>query len=77
MALGIGLVFLATTLVLRDFFSTGARWSDFLREGLTICGWVGLWKPIDIHLYRWWPLKAHSDLLSRLAGCPVEVVFEP
>ena len=43
---------------------------------LAICGWVGLWKPIDIHLYRWWPLRAHGRLLTRLSGCPVEVVFE-
>jgi hypothetical protein len=41
-----------------------------------ICGWVGLWKPIDIHLYRWWPLQSHGRLLSRLSRCPVEVVFE-
>ena len=75
-ALLIGLFFLAFTLVLRDLIPTGARWSDFVREGLTICGWVGLWKPIDIHLYRWWPLKAHGTLLSRLSKCPVEVVFE-
>jgi hypothetical protein len=50
--------------------------ADFVREGLTICGWVGLWKPIDIHLYRWWPLQAHGRLLTRLSGCPVEVAFE-
>jgi hypothetical protein len=75
-ALLIGLLFLATTLLLRDLIPAGARWSDFLREGLTICGWVGLWKPIDIHLYRWWPLKAHGRLLSRLSRCPVEVAFE-
>jgi hypothetical protein len=75
-ALLIGLLFLAATLVLRDLIPAGARWSDFIREGLTICGWVGLWKPIDIHLYRWWPLKAHGRLLSRLSQCPVEVAFE-
>lgn len=76
-ALAIGLIFLAATLVLRDLLPTGVRWAGFLAEGLTICGWVGLWKPIDIHLYRWWPLRAHSRLLSRLSRCPVEVVFEP
>jgi hypothetical protein len=72
----IGLVFLATTLVLRDLIAPGPRLPDFVREGLTICGWVGLWKPIDIHLYRWWPLQAHGKLLKRLSVCPVEVVFE-
>ena len=65
-----------SALVLRDLITPGYRLGDFLREGLTICGWVGLWKPIDIHLYRWWPLRAHGRLLTRLSGCPVEVVFE-
>ena len=74
-ALAIGLLFLAATLVLRGLIPANG-WTEFLREGLTICGWVGLWKPIDIHLYRWWPLKAHGDLLARIGRCQVEVVFE-
>jgi hypothetical protein len=72
----IGLLFLGTTLVLRDLITPGPNLPDFVREGLTICGWVGLWKPIDIHLYRWWPLQAHGRLLKRLSVCPVEVAFE-
>ena len=49
----------------------------FLAATLTICGWVGLWKPIDIHLYRWWPLRAQAGLQARLSACPVEVDFQP
>lgn len=75
-ALAIGLLFLAATLVLRGLIPAGG-WTEFVREGLTICGWVGLWKPIDILLYRWWPLQAHGDLLERIGRCQVEVVFEP
>ena len=75
-ALLIGLLFLAVTLVLRDLITPTHRLGEFLREGLMICGWVGLWKPIDIHLYRWWPLQAHGRLLARLSQCPVEVAFE-
>lgn len=74
-ALAIGGLFLAATLVLRGLIPEGG-WTEIIREGLTICGWVGLWKPIDIHLYRWWPLKAHGDLLARVSRCRVEVVFE-
>ena len=74
-ALAIGVLFLAATLVLRGLIPASG-WTEFVREGLTICGWVGLWKPIDIHLYRWWPLRAHGRLLTRLSDCPVEVVFE-
>jgi len=75
-ALLIGLLFLASTLLLRGLLPSNVGWMRFADEGLTICGWVGLWKPIDIHLYRWWPLKAHGDILARLSRCPVEVVFE-
>jgi hypothetical protein len=72
----IGLVFLGLMLVARSFVPSSGMWSDWLREGLIISGWVALWKPIDIHLYRWWPLRAHGRLLTRLSSCPVEVVFE-
>lgn len=74
-ALGIGLAFLAVTLALRGLIPGHGGWSDGVKEGLTICGWVGLWKPIDIHLYRWWPLRAQALLQARLATCPVEVQF--
>jgi hypothetical protein len=76
-ALAIGLVFLAAMLALRAWLPAEPGWLDWLREGLTISGWVGLWKPIDIHLYRWWPLRAQARLQDQVARCPVEVVFRP
>ena len=77
MALAIGIAFLGVTLALRGFLPDGQGWWEWVREGLTICGWVGLWKPIDILLYRWWPLRRQERLQSRLADCPIEVVFDP
>jgi len=76
-ALVIGLVFLAATLALRGLLPPQPNWLDWVREGLTIGGWVALWKPIDIHLYRWWPLRAQARLQARIATCPVEVDFQP
>jgi hypothetical protein len=72
----IGLVFLGLMLLARSFVPSAGMWSDLLREGLTISGWVALWKPIDIHLYRWWPVRRLRRLQDRLAACPVEVAFE-
>ncbi|MCW0219808.1 MAG: hypothetical protein OJI67_15900 [Prosthecobacter sp.] len=46
---------------------------SFLREGLTIAGWVAMWKPLEIYLYRWWPLLAKRRLYARLAQMTVEV----
>jgi hypothetical protein len=75
-ALVIGLTFLAATLALRGLLPH-AGWGDWVREGLMIGGWVALWKPIDIHLYRWWPLRAQVRLQARLSACPVEVDYQP
>ena len=76
-ALGIGMAFLAVTLALRSLLPEDHGWLELIREGLTICGWVGLWKPIDIFLYRWWPLRRQEGLQMRLSVCPIEVVFDP
>lgn len=73
----IGLVFLGLMLAIRSCLPEAGMWSDWLREGLIISGWVALWKPIDIHLYRWWPIRRLRRLQDRLAACPVEVAFEP
>ncbi|SKB06420.1 hypothetical protein SAMN02745166_04469 [Prosthecobacter debontii] len=50
-----------------------AKTSSFLREGLTIVGWVAMWRPLEIYLYRWWPLLAKRRLYSRLARMGVEI----
>ncbi len=76
-SLVIGLSFLAVTTTLVNYMPKDVGWADYLKGGMEICGWVGLWKPIDIHLYCWWPVRAHGALLSRLSMCPVDVVFEP
>jgi len=73
----IGLAFVAATKTVSSFIPPEAVWAGFVSEGMIICGWVALWKPIEIHLYSWWPLRAHGNLLRRLSKCPVEVVFEP
>lgn len=46
--------------------------SRFVEEGLVILGWVANWKPIQIFLYDWWPLKRRRDLYRRLAAAKVE-----
>ncbi len=44
------------------------------REGLTILGWVAMWRPIEIYLYRWWPLLGKRRLYQRLARMDVELL---
>jgi len=42
-----------------------------LGEGLLILGWVALWRPLEIFLYEWWPLRRRMNVLRQLAQAPV------
>jgi hypothetical protein len=43
-----------------------------VQEGLTILGWVALWRPAEIVLYEWRPLKRDLRLLEALEHLRVE-----
>jgi hypothetical protein len=44
-----------------------------LRESLLVGGWVAMWRPIEIFLYDWWPVRAEARRYDRLAAMPVEI----
>jgi hypothetical protein len=46
-----------------------------LREGLLIGGWVAMWRPIEIFLYDWWPIRAEARLFDRLSTMPVRIAY--
>jgi hypothetical protein len=71
LSLLVGSAFLAACLLLGQLVATlgSNAVADFVREGLTIGGWVGLWRPLEIYLYDWWPLyedRRRFDLLARI-----------
>jgi hypothetical protein len=75
-SLVIGLLFLGAALAVGDALagvvskeSTG--W--LLKESLVIGGWVALWRPIEIFLYDWWPLRGQAKLYDRLGEMQVNV----
>lgn len=73
-ALVIGLGFLLLCQVGATLLpAEGTSWKAVLHQGLTIAGWVAMWRPIEIYLYRWWPLLANRRLFLRLARMPVEI----
>jgi hypothetical protein len=74
-SLVIGLAFNALALVLADVFS-GQQYG-IVRESLVIGGWVAMWRPIEVFLYDWWPIRAEARLHDRLARMPVQVVAAP
>jgi hypothetical protein len=59
-ALQVGVLFLIICLVLAAAIAGSnvapGSFGDVLTQGLTIVGWVSLWRPVEILLYEWWPL---------------------
>jgi hypothetical protein len=51
----------------------GGRLADVVREGLTVAGWVAMWRPMEIFLYSWWPLAGDRRLYDRLSQMRVSV----
>jgi hypothetical protein len=87
MSLLIGVSFLSLCLLLSELVAPRSglgTFSDITREGLTIGGWVAMWRPMQIYLYDWWPLRSSGRLLDRLSrmevelrSAPLEGQFEP
>jgi len=44
-----------------------------LEEGLIIIGWVANWRPIEIYLYDWLPIRRRIQLNRRIAAAKIEV----
>lgn len=47
--------------------------SEVLRESPLIGGWVAMWRPIEVFLYDWWPIRADARLFERLSSMPVRI----
>jgi hypothetical protein len=58
-ALQTGLIFMAVCLFISLYVSKQETIPEYLQtfvgQGLSVVGWVSMWKPIDIFLYQWWP----------------------
>ena len=73
----IGLVCVAVTVIVGDLLSTlfeGWRFAGVIQESLLIGGWVAMWRPIEVFLYDWWPIRADARLYRRLSEMPVKLV---
>jgi hypothetical protein len=69
----IGLLFLCALLLLRRLFTAEEPGMFVIRESLVIAGWVAMWRPLEIFLYGWWPIRAQVKLYRRLSTMPVRV----
>lgn len=76
-SLVIGLIFLAASILVGDMIGSllkDTRFDDVVRESLLIGGWVAMWRPLEIFLYDWWPIRAEAKLMDRLSAMLVRVV---
>jgi hypothetical protein len=77
-SLVIGLAFLAAAIAVGDFLALlmkGNRIGEILRESLMIGGWVSMWRPLEVFLYGWWPIRDEARLSDRLAAMPVRITY--
>jgi len=76
-SLVIGMAALALSVVLGDLAAnlmSGVRFGSIFSESLLIGGWVAMWRPLDVFLYDWWPIRAEARRFDRLSDMRVEVV---
>jgi hypothetical protein len=71
----IGLVFLGACLLASEFLvaNSSGPLPSLARESFTIAGWVAMWRPMQIYLYDWWPLRRRGLTLRKLSKIEVEL----
>ncbi len=72
----IGVGFLALSILTGDFVASllrETRFAEVARESLLIGGWVAMWRPLEVFLYDWWPIRAEARLFDRLSAMAVSV----
>jgi hypothetical protein len=72
----IGLAVVAASVIAADVIDTlmlHGRFGSIIRESLLIGGWVAMWRPLEIFLYDWWPIRSEARLFARLSEMTVKV----
>ena len=74
----VGFTFLAACFATGQFVGRlgTTTWHELTREGLTISGWVAMWRPLQIYLYDWWPLRRRGAIFRELSVMDVEVCID-
>ena len=77
-SLVIGMAALTVFTIAAEFIP---RWTgsgglgSVVHESLLIGGWVAMWRPLEVFLYDWWPIRAERRLFDRLATMPVRISY--
>ncbi|MBZ0136859.1 MAG: hypothetical protein K8I27_10840 [Planctomycetes bacterium] len=75
LSLVIGLTVLAIAVALSNIiaFYTQSAFARMIEETVLIGGWVAMWRPMEIFLYDWWPVRRKRKDFERLRDMEVEV----
>ncbi len=76
-SLVIGLAFVAIAGFAADFIGGMVSHGStrmFVTDSLVIGAWVALWRPIEIFLYDWWPIRSEARLMDRLSEMDVRLL---
>jgi len=75
-SLVIGVLFVGSAAVVGEsiasFISKG-RYATLIHDSLVIGAWVALWRPMEIFLYDWWPVRSEARLYERLGRMGVRL----
>lgn len=72
----IGLAVLAAAMIIGELVAGLVGRYDYgeiIGHSLLIGGWVALWRPFEILLYDWWPIRAEAQLFDRLSELHVRL----
>ncbi len=74
-ALVVGVTFLFVCIALRQLILmvTKGLIGEIADEGLYIVGWVAMWRPLEIFLYDWRPIRRRQRLFAKLAEIPIVI----
>lgn len=75
-SLTVGLTALAVSLAASQVIRAAEGIMLLVKEGLVVAGWVAMWKPIQLYLYDWWPVRREIRMYRRLAHAQVEFVTD-
>jgi len=73
----IALLFLGPVIVIAESAAhmvQTERYAALIENSLVIGAWVALWRPLEIFLYDWWPVRAEARLFDRLGQMDVRTV---
>ena len=73
----IALAFLTAAVAASDLIGNMSQSGigNVFREGLLIVGWVAMWRPLEVFLYDWWPIRAEIRLSERMSNMPVRIEY--